>query len=201
LRHHLGGLRWGALGVIRRRPYGSNVARRSGGVEALSAQGRDQGVPIGADDRQKPVYARICVHPLASGAGYTSLAFMRAITDHKRLPVVDKDARACASARVDPVRPRFYEPDKGPPTPLERRTARGGNCELIQNFAYSLLRRLERKPIFSENAKQVIREPTTISGLKLALPPNKEPAPVRIVLPPQERHNVGATTTSERTRM
>ena len=43
----------------------------------------------------------------------------------QEVAVVDKDARACASARVDPVRPWFYEPDDGLPTSLERQTTRG----------------------------------------------------------------------------
>ena len=54
--------------------------------------------------------------------------------------------------------------------------------------------------MFSENAKSMARDPTTTSDLKFSLPPG-ERAPFRIVPLPQERHNVGVTSASERTRM
>src|SRR5215207_10556788 len=65
VRHHPGGRRRRAIGVTRRRPYGSDVARCSGRVEALPAENRDQGVQIVARHRQEPV----CVCEFASLPG------------------------------------------------------------------------------------------------------------------------------------
>jgi hypothetical protein len=71
--------------------------------------------------------------------------------------------------------------------------------EHFQILVYSLSRLFGGKPMFSENAKRMARDPTTTSDLEISLPPG-ERAPFRIVPLPQERHNVGVTSASERTR-